>query len=43
MFTHSSQVLIVDRLVDLVCAPPVANSILFCFERDFMAFLSDDK
>ena len=25
------------------CAPPVANLFLFCYERDFMMSLSDDK
>ena len=25
------------------CAPPIANLFLFCFERDFMMSLSDDK
>ena len=25
------------------CAPLVANSFLFCFERDFMMSLSDDN
>ena len=25
------------------CAPLVANSFLFCYERDFMMSLSDDK
>ena len=26
-----------------ICAPPVANLFLFCYERDFMMSLSDDK
>ena len=25
------------------CAPLVADLFLFCYERDFMIFLSDDK
>ena len=25
------------------CAPLVADLFLFCYERDFMMFLSDDK
>ena len=25
------------------CAPLVADVFLFCYERDFMMFLSDDK
>ena len=25
------------------CAPLIADLILFCYERDFMIFLSDDK
>ena len=25
------------------CAPLVADLFLFCYERDFMKFLSDDK
>ena len=26
-----------------ICAPLVADLFLFCYERDFMIFLSDDK
>ena len=25
------------------CAPPIADLFLFCYERDFMMYLSDDK
>ena len=29
--------------MDTNCAPLVANLFLFCYERDFMMSLSDDK
>ena len=29
--------------MDTLCAPLVANLFLFCYERDFMMSLSDDK
>ena len=29
--------------MDTYCAPPVADLFLFCYERDFMMSLSDDK
>ena len=29
--------------MDTYCAPLVANLFLFCYERDFMLSLSDDK
>ena len=29
--------------MDTNCAPLVADSFLFCYERDFMVSLSDDK
>ena len=37
------QVHVVGIPMDTNCAPMVANLLLFCYERDFMVSLSDDK
>ena len=34
---------VVEIPMGTYCAPLVANSFLFCYERDFMMSLSDDK
>ena len=34
---------VVEMPIGTNCAPLVADLFLFCYERDFMMFLSDDK
>ena len=34
---------VVEIPMDTTCAPLVADLFLFCYERDFMMYLSDDK
>ena len=33
----------IDKLLGFHCAPQIADSFLFCYERDFMMSLSDDQ